>query len=397
MLELCESVEIPTGEVFDPSVGVTEGCAWAYSNFLDQGSEFVEFIVADVRRPHLLTLYSGLSDEYGPVISTIEPDVRPGRPLPSLTDRSPIANFSRSRIARVDRASGRMQIAGVDWQSDAAIVLHTCSTDPAEDAIAFDSCSAIGTVEPNAEGAFEVVLPIPGADTRSPADPVLAYVVATQGDRIAMIGLAYPEPELVAFPVIPELPDVVDITIRDLRNGERASIRLCDGSCVNPTDIAEIVGSGSGRDVVPVPLTGEPQQIQLVIDGEPISFLDSPPEFAIIDAAEPVLIPADAPSATITVEPASVPGRGTHAFTVRGEGWLAAPPIFILPCSPGVDDGLDAELGEACDSADLTPATPVDGAFEVTVTYDVGPDGLVIAAGDATQTQSAIAAIEVVE
>lgn len=102
----------------------------------------------------------------------------------------------------------------------------------------------------------------------------------------------------------------------------------------------------------------------------------------------------DGPS--ITVEPASVEAAGETEFTITGEGWTAAPPIFVLPCFTVSTPEEIAEQGAAaCDTAALTPATPADGAFEVTVTYDVPETGMCIAAGDAAQTEAGFACISV--
>ncbi len=101
----------------------------------------------------------------------------------------------------------------------------------------------------------------------------------------------------------------------------------------------------------------------------------------------------DGPS--ITVEPSSVDAAGEAEFTVTGEGWTAAPPVFVLPCeAPASGDIADVDSA-TCDTANLTPATPADGSFEVTVTYDVPEGGLAIAAGDAAQSESASALITV--
>ena len=101
----------------------------------------------------------------------------------------------------------------------------------------------------------------------------------------------------------------------------------------------------------------------------------------------------DGPS--ITVEPSSVEAAGSVEFTVTGAGWTAAPPIFVLPCdAPESGDAADVD-SDTCDTANLTPATPTDGAFEVKVTFDVPEGGLAIAAGDAGQTEAAAAVITV--
>jgi hypothetical protein len=177
----------------------------------------------------------------------------------------------------------------------------------------------------------------------------------------------------------------VQLEVLDLRAGEIAEVRTCRRAaapCSRPLGSFEIVGSGTGRDTVDVEITDRVRMVELAVQGTTMMS-------SWADHQWTPDIPADAPPATITVEPASVPGPGRYEFTVRGVDWLAAPPVFVLPCDAAVADGLEVELGEACDTANLTPVTPVDGAFEVTVTYVVGLDGLVIAAGDAAQTQSA--------
>lgn len=98
---------------------------------------------------------------------------------------------------------------------------------------------------------------------------------------------------------------------------------------------------------------------------------------------------------TITVEPATVDAAGETEFTITGSGWTAAPPIFVLPCeAPESGDPADVDSA-TCDTANLTPATPADGAFEVTATFDVPEGGLAIAAGDAAQTEAAAAVVTV--
>lgn len=99
---------------------------------------------------------------------------------------------------------------------------------------------------------------------------------------------------------------------------------------------------------------------------------------------------------TITVEPMTVEAAGETEFTITGEGWTAAPPIFVLPCfSVNNLEDLAAGGADACDVSALTPATPADGAFEVVVTYDVPEEGMCIASGDAAQSESAFACFTV--
>ena len=99
---------------------------------------------------------------------------------------------------------------------------------------------------------------------------------------------------------------------------------------------------------------------------------------------------------TITVDPLNVEAAGEQEFTVVGEGWTAEPPIFVLPCFPvNTLEDLAAQGAAACDTAALTPATPADGAFEATVTYDVPAEGMCIASGDAAQSEGAFVCITV--
>ncbi len=101
----------------------------------------------------------------------------------------------------------------------------------------------------------------------------------------------------------------------------------------------------------------------------------------------------DGPS--ITVEPATVDAPGEYEFTVTGEGWTAAPPIFVVPCAaPESGEAADVDA-DTCDAANLTPGTPEDGSFEVTVTYEVTEGGIAIAATDAAQTEVAAAVVTV--
>ena len=109
--------------------------------------------------------------------------------------------------------------------------------------------------------------------------------------------------------------------------------------------------------------------------------------------AAPAASAQDGPA--ITVEPANVDAAGDVEFTITGTGWTAAPPIFVLPCTATTLDELTATGADTCDTAALTPATPADGAFEVTVTYTVPEEGMCIAAGDAGQTESGGACITV--
>lgn len=101
----------------------------------------------------------------------------------------------------------------------------------------------------------------------------------------------------------------------------------------------------------------------------------------------------DGPS--ITVDPEFVEAAGEQEFTITGAGWTV-PSAFVLPCIVVEDlTQLDAEGGD-CDLANLTPAVnDGSGGFEVTVTYDIPEEGLLIVVGDADQTESAFHVVSV--
>lgn len=109
--------------------------------------------------------------------------------------------------------------------------------------------------------------------------------------------------------------------------------------------------------------------------------------------AAPAAGAQDGPS--ITVEPGTVDAPGDYEFTITGADWTAAPPIFVLPCDYPEGGDITAVDAATCDTANLTPVTPTDGAFEVTVTYTVPEGGMAIAAGDAASTEGTAFAITV--
>ncbi len=90
----------------------------------------------------------------------------------------------------------------------------------------------------------------------------------------------------------------------------------------------------------------------------------------------------------ITVVPASVAAAGEHTFTVVGSGWDITP--IVLPCSiPLSGDVLDV-TPSLCVITNLVPASPdSQGRFTVTITIDVPQAGIIVAAGDAAQTEVA--------
>ncbi len=97
----------------------------------------------------------------------------------------------------------------------------------------------------------------------------------------------------------------------------------------------------------------------------------------------------------ITVDPTSVDAAGTVAVSVSGTGYTQ-PALFVLPCT--YPEGGDVALlsSDDCDLTALTPVSPdADGAFEITIEYDIPAEGLAIVAADAGQVEQAAAVISV--
>jgi hypothetical protein len=98
---------------------------------------------------------------------------------------------------------------------------------------------------------------------------------------------------------------------------------------------------------------------------------------------------------TITVDPDTVEAEGEAELVVTGAGFTADIDLFVLSCT-APDGDLTAINGqEDCDVSNLTPVTAdADGAFEVTVTYEIVPDFAVVV-GDSAQTESAGALVAI--
>ena len=102
--------------------------------------------------------------------------------------------------------------------------------------------------------------------------------------------------------------------------------------------------------------------------------------------------PASAQGASISADPAAVTEAGSADLTVTGTGF--AQDGFLLSC-PGAN-GDPAQLAEdSCDLANLTPYTA--GDWELSVTYDIPAEGLLIVAGSADQTEVATFVITIGE
>ena len=91
---------------------------------------------------------------------------------------------------------------------------------------------------------------------------------------------------------------------------------------------------------------------------------------------------------SITVEPAGVPAEGEHRFSVHGDGWVGTAPNFILACPMPASGRVEDLRADLCDASKLTPAQQIEGSFDVEAVFYVPAEGLVIAAGDAAQTQA---------
>ena len=114
---------------------------------------------------------------------------------------------------------------------------------------------------------------------------------------------------------------------------------------------------------------------------------------AVLAMMVAVAAPAAAQAASLSVSPGSVDAAGEAELTVTGSDFTSDG--FLLPC-PGAD-GDPAKMGaDSCDTAALTPYTVDEsGGWSATVTYDIPAEGLVIVAGNADQTESAVSVIAV--
>ncbi|MEM9202620.1 MAG: LPXTG cell wall anchor domain-containing protein [Actinomycetota bacterium] len=93
-------------------------------------------------------------------------------------------------------------------------------------------------------------------------------------------------------------------------------------------------------------------------------------------------LPAAAQGPSISTDPSAVTEAGEAEITVTGTGFTQDG--FLLPC-PGANAD-PAQLAEdSCDLTNLTPYTA--GDWELTVTYDIPAEGLLIVAGSADQSE----------
>ena len=105
-----------------------------------------------------------------------------------------------------------------------------------------------------------------------------------------------------------------------------------------------------------------------------------------------IAVAAPASAQTVDIDPNPVSEAGEQEITVTGTGFTDDG--FLLAC-PGANAD-PAQLAEdSCDLANLTPYSA--GDWELTVTFDIPAEGLLIVAGNAAQTEVVPAVISVGE
>ncbi len=105
---------------------------------------------------------------------------------------------------------------------------------------------------------------------------------------------------------------------------------------------------------------------------------------------------AAAQTPMMELNPASVDEAGETEVEVSLSGFSADIALFVLPCDYPAGGDLAMLDTASCDQANLTPiAMDGDGAGTVSVTYDIPAEGIAIIAGDAAQTESAVALVSV--
>ncbi|MEM8706673.1 MAG: LPXTG cell wall anchor domain-containing protein [Actinomycetota bacterium] len=103
-----------------------------------------------------------------------------------------------------------------------------------------------------------------------------------------------------------------------------------------------------------------------------------------------IAVAAPAGAQTVSIDPNPVSEAGEQEITVTGTGFTDDG--FLLAC-PGANAD-PAQLAEdSCDLVNLTPYSA--GDWELTVTFDVPEEGLLIVAGNAAQTEVVPAVISV--
>ncbi len=98
----------------------------------------------------------------------------------------------------------------------------------------------------------------------------------------------------------------------------------------------------------------------------------------------------------MVLTPPGVAEAGEATFGVEVSGFTGGIALFVLPCEfPDSGDMAEFDAG-TCDTANLTPMqVGDDGTGEAEVTFDVPEKGLVIIAGDAARTESAVGVVVV--
>jgi len=283
-------------------------------------------------------------------------------------------------MVRMRRSDGAVDLFGSGWEPGVPLVLHQCDPTFDNGDIDPDTCRAVGSTVANADRTVDTTVYLPTFVTAPRLRSQARWLVATQGAAIAAVQVWVQGPVLEIGARPETFPASITVDVSELDPGQVAELRACASAPCETTASAVVVTADSaGNARTRLEVVEATKFVGLSIDRV---------EEADVWFPEPVAeIPPGAPPAELSVEPATVPVLGSYDFVVRGTGWIAAPPIFVLPCL--------SEDRTTCETAELSRIEPVDGAFEMTVTYAVGPSGLLISAGDAPATQTATARVSV--
>lgn len=101
---------------------------------------------------------------------------------------------------------------------------------------------------------------------------------------------------------------------------------------------------------------------------------------------------AQTPTGEMTVS--SVSEAGENDIVVDISGFTPGLAVFVLPCEMPAGGDMAAFDSATCDTANLTPAVVGDdGTASVPTTQDIPAEGLIMIAGDAAQTEIALAPV----
>ncbi len=157
-----------------------------------------------------------------------------------------------------------------------------------------------------------------------------------------------------------------------------------DSSTCDQTNLTPIAMDGSGAGTLMVTLDIAAPGIAIIAGDA------SQTESAV--ALVSVVTP---PSMSLDIQGLTRPGP--RDIEVSLSGFTPETALFVLPCAFPAGGDMAAFDNTTCDQANLSPiAMDADGAGTLTVNYDVSPEGIVIIAGDAAQTESALALLPIV-